>query len=399
MRPNPVIPIVLFAASDLAATAAVPDAVAELGRALFEDGRLSIDGTVSCATCHDPARSFADGAPESKGVLGVVVGRNTPTLWGLDTVDSFPIEGRAGHGVPSVRSATLAERCIAPIENPLEMALVVDTAVRRLNEDLAMRDRFSLAFGAPHGGATRDRMGEALAAYVRTLKSPTSPYSRALDGDESALTVDERAGLSIFETRGQCASCHSGPGLTDGRMHIVTPADERGHPRESRKARSKNIRKMRAATRAAKKRDVDHDLQLQLTRSIQSGGYGGTIQPRPDMQTLTLWDVSRTGPYFRDGSVPDLEEAVRTHVRRLRESGPEAKEREATLRSLAASRETANQAPQFVLGALALPESLTPAEPEDRPRVPAQLTDAEIEYLMHFLRSLSPREHDPVAKG
>lgn len=161
------------------------------GRQLFFDGRLSRDGSVSCASCHDPARAFTDGRPVSIGIGGVRGRRNAPALLNLAYARVLFWDGRA---------MTLEHLVRMPIELPHEMDLPVATAAERVG--LSPRD-----------------LALALAAYVRSILAGGSRVDRFVAGDRSALSAEEQAGLDVFRGKGNCTACHVGPTLSDGLIH------------------------------------------------------------------------------------------------------------------------------------------------------------------------------------
>lgn len=167
------------------------EASIEQGRQLFFDKRLSRDGSVSCATCHDPARAFSDGRPVAVGVFGRKGHRNSPALVNRVYGRSFFWDGR----IP-----TLEQQVLKPIEDPNEMDLSLDKAASRVR--LSTRE-----------------MSHALSSFIRSLLSGDSPYDRFLNGDTSALTPAQQNGLRIFRGKGNCTSCHIGPNLTDEQLH------------------------------------------------------------------------------------------------------------------------------------------------------------------------------------
>lgn len=164
---------------------------ATLGKRLFFDKRLSRDGTIACASCHDPAHAFADLRPRALGVGGQQADRRSPRIANRAWGRSFFWDGRA---------ATLEEQVLQPIANPKEMALDPQAAADR-------------------AGVTLPVMRDALATYVRTILAGDSPYDRYVAGDREALSPVEREGLRLFRGKGRCASCHVGPNLTDELLH------------------------------------------------------------------------------------------------------------------------------------------------------------------------------------
>lgn len=225
------------------------------GRQLFSDTRLSRDGAVSCATCHDPARAFSTPDPVTPGVFGRKGARNAPTLVNLAWASSFFWDGRA---------FSLEEQVLKPIADPNEMDLDPAEAAGRV-------------------GLTRDELGRRLASYVRSLLSGNSRYDRYMNGDRTALTEEEQRGLRLFTGRGMCLSCHDGPHLSDGRAHNTglawQPADER------------------AGTPG---RFLDRGAEAISGRATEVGAF----------KTPTLREVARTAPYMHDGSLATLEEVV-----------------------------------------------------------------------------------------
>jgi cytochrome c peroxidase len=184
-----------------------------LGRRLFFDSLLSRDGRVSCATCHEPDKAFSDGRRVATGIEGRAGTRNVPSLVNV------------GHGGPLFwdgRAATLEEQALAPIENPQEMGMPLDGLVAKLNASGTYRESFRAAFD---GAATAERVGQALAAFQRTLVSTDTPLDRYLRGDSAALPPRAFRGMRLFYGQARCAACHSGPNLSDGQFHNIGTAD------------------------------------------------------------------------------------------------------------------------------------------------------------------------------
>jgi cytochrome c peroxidase len=164
---------------------------ARLGRRLFFDKRLSRDGTVACASCHQPENAFADARPVALGIGGQKGTRRTPRLANRAYGRAFFWDGRA---------ATLEEQVGGPIASPVEMGLPVDEAGARV-------------------GLSESELRRALATYLRTILSGDSPYDRYVAGDREALTAEARAGLQLFRGKAGCVTCHLGTNLTDERYH------------------------------------------------------------------------------------------------------------------------------------------------------------------------------------
>jgi len=179
----------------------------ELGKRLFQDTRLSSDGTLSCAACHQQERAFADMRRFSMGVEGRVGSRNAPALYNLAWQDHFFWDGRA---------ATLREQVLMPIQDKNEMNETLPRMVAKLEADAAYREAFTKAFGTP--GITSERVALALEQFLLTLVSQESRFDRAAR-KATQLTEAEKRGLQLFVTefdparglRGaDCFHCHGG---------------------------------------------------------------------------------------------------------------------------------------------------------------------------------------------
>jgi len=235
-----------------------------LGEALFHDPRLSIDGSLACASCHVRDKGFADGKALGRGVPGRELKRHTPTLWNLAWASPVFWDGRA---------RSLEEQVAGPIESPDEMALPLSQLVARLRADPAMVRAFGDAFpDAPEIDAAN--LAKAIATYERTLVSPMTRFDRWVAGDEGALTKTEVDGFALFTGKAKCVNCHSGFAFTDYAFHdIGLPGDDRGRG---------------AVLRLAA---VDHAFK-----------------------TPGLREIGRSAPYMHDGSLATLDDVLRHYV-------------------------------------------------------------------------------------
>lgn len=249
----------------------------ELGRRLFFDTSLSRDGTLSCASCHDlDAHGGADGRATAVGIDGQVGSRNTPTVWNAAFQARLFWDGRA---------RSLEEQALGPIANPIEMGADLGEVVARLAASETWRADFARAFGAEAAVDERN-LARALAAYERTLITPDAPFDRFLRGDTGALNAQQIRGMSLFETVG-CINCHAGPGFS--RASLLAP--------EGGSSALRLFPSLMAPIIA--KYDLTAD------RGAAKGGDRGL------WRVPSLRNVALTGPYFHNGSVDDLAEAVR----------------------------------------------------------------------------------------
>ena len=181
---------------------ATSDRVA-LGRALFFETALSDDGTVTCASCHDPAIAFTDGRVRSASRSGTRSLRNAPTIInaGLQ-VGSFY----------DLRTTYLEDQISDVVRNPEEMHGSIDAAAVRLSRDSSYRRRFTSAFPDDRDSAMQGRnIRFAIAAYIRSLQALNSRVDRALRGETAVLSVVERQGMNLFMGKAKCGTCHFAP--------------------------------------------------------------------------------------------------------------------------------------------------------------------------------------------
>ncbi|MFQ5700982.1 MAG: cytochrome-c peroxidase [Acidobacteriota bacterium] len=181
-----------------------------LGRWLFFDGRLSADGTVSCASCHRPGQAFSEPTPHSTGVGGAQGGRKAPTVintaWPL--YDVYFWDGRAH---------SLQEQAKGPMINPVEMANTHERVVATLQGLAGYRKAFKEVYGDE--AIDIDRVVDAIAAYEATRLSGDSPWDRFQAGDKAALTPRQKEGNDLFFGKAECAQCHLGWNFTDSMFH------------------------------------------------------------------------------------------------------------------------------------------------------------------------------------
>src|ERR1700751_1527081 len=169
-----------------------------LGQKLFFESRLSGNGSVACATCHDPERAFTDGRPVSVGIDGRVGQRNAPTV--LNALYNK-------HQFWDGRVPTLEQQAALPITNPFEMGSVsISDGVSRIASDKDYQTRFIQAFGR---GVNEQDMLSAIAAYERTLASFDSPFDHFIAGEANTISDSAKRGWELFNTKARCHLCHA----------------------------------------------------------------------------------------------------------------------------------------------------------------------------------------------
>jgi cytochrome c peroxidase len=172
----------------------------DLGRALFFDPVLSRDGTLACATCHDPAHGFADPRGFSRGIDGNELARDTPSVANLAATTALFRDGRAG---------SLEGQAIEPLLAPAEMAADATRLCDTLGANAAHRELFERAFGDAE--VSLPRIARALAAYERTLIVRDTPYDRWAAGDRDAMSASAQRGFALFVGKADRAECHPAP--------------------------------------------------------------------------------------------------------------------------------------------------------------------------------------------
>ena len=273
-----------------------PAGAAALGRRLFHDRALSADGTVSCASCHQPDHAFGDPRPVSRGVYRRLGTRHAPSLLDLPVYRVFSWDGRA---------TTLAAQIHFPFQTPDEMGQgTPQSVVARVRQQARLRRAFHRLDG-PSPLRSQD-LDAALGAYLRTLGRAPIPLDRYLGGDRAALSPVAQAGLRLFRGRAHCATCHrigrrSAP-LTDNRFHTAAEGLSTLGPdlgaRTQALAREPLAIRLRQAAKDAK--------------TAALGRYVVTLNPRDigRFRTPSLRTVAHSGPYLHDGSVPTLRAAM-----------------------------------------------------------------------------------------
>ncbi len=265
-------------APEPAGNPSTPEKIA-LGARLFADPMLSRDGTVACMTCHDIKHGGgADGRQFSRGIGGQLGGRNAPTVFNAAFQASQFWDARAH---------SLEEQALGPIANPVEMGSTdLNAVVDRIKANPSYAEAFAAAFGA--GEPIRiERVAQAIAAYERTLITPDAPYDRFVRGDQAALTPQQVRGMAMFESA-RCTDCHAGPNFSSA--SFLTP--DRGG----------------IGLRLFPAQPSPYDAKYSLT--VDAGARAKGASPGL-WRVPSLRNVALTAPYFHNGSVSDLTEAVR----------------------------------------------------------------------------------------
>ena len=242
----------------------------ELGKMLFFDPRLSGDGNMSCASCHNPMFGWSDGLPTAKGFQSMTLARATPTV-----VNTAYNELQMWDG----RKKSLEEQAMGPMEAKVEMNMDLG----RLFKWLAANDTYKALFEKAYPGEKvgPQTVSKAIASFERTVISNSSPFDRWVRGDADAMTESQVRGFEVFlaEDKGDCAGCHSAPNFTDDGFHNIG-----------------------LASWGIENPDVGRFAEKPI--GLMKGAF----------KTPTLRDIALTAPYFHDGSSTTLMDVVEHYV-------------------------------------------------------------------------------------
>ncbi|MCP4248273.1 MAG: cytochrome-c peroxidase [bacterium] len=245
-----------------------------LGRWLFFDTRLSADGTISCATCHQPEHAFSEPTPVSTGIRGQKGNRKAPSFvnqaWTL-----YP------HFFWDGRVASLEEQALGPVANPIEMGNTLEAMISTLRSIKSYPRYFQEAFGSPE--ITEERVAKAIADYERTRMSGDSPWDRwRKNRDEKAVSDQVKKGHELFHGKAACNQCHLGQNLTDTRFHNL---------------------------------GVGWDAKTKKFADIGRYEVSKKDEDRGAFKTPGLRDLTKRGPWMHDGSHKTLLEVVEFYNR------------------------------------------------------------------------------------
>ncbi|MCJ8154390.1 cytochrome-c peroxidase [Chryseobacterium sp. SSA4.19] len=236
-----------------------------LGKTLFFDPRLSKSDQIACASCHDPELAWSDNRTFSFGHNRQPGTRNAMTILNVAYAKSLFWDGR---------SNSLEQQSEMPIQDEKEMGGHIDIAADKIAKIKSYGVLFENAFGDRK--VTKDRISKSIAAFERTVKSTPSKFDQFIDGKSALYTDDEIMGLHLFRTKAQCINCHNSGYFSNNRFENIGTSllGEKGE-----------------------------DLgRFRVTKNPEDAGR---------FRVPGLREVSRTGPYFHNGSMADLSEVIR----------------------------------------------------------------------------------------
>ncbi len=238
----------------------------DLGKMLYFDPRLSGNGTISCATCHNPMLGWSDGLPKGIGINGSRLGRASPVV--TNTAYNY-IQMWDG------RKRDLEDQATGPMETAAEMHTDFEATIRFLNNNKGYKKAFSKAY--PGEKISKKTIAKAIASFERTVISNNSPFDRWVKGDKNAMTAQQINGFKLFvdPKKGNCEICHSAPNFVDDGFHNI----------------------------GVKGDDVGRYAQRKV--KILKGAF----------KTPTLRDITLSAPYFHNGTAKTLKEVMEHYNR------------------------------------------------------------------------------------
>ena len=260
--------------------------------------KLSADGTVSCATCHDVTRGFSDQQPTSEGIGGQFGTKNSPTVMNITLLHVMFWDGR---------SPTIDHQAMQPIINPVEMGMEDNEAViiAGIKDDPEYQKMFREAYDRE---VNFQDIGRAIATFERTLHFLDSPFRRYMNGDKNAMSSDAVEGWKLFNREGRCTACHhispSNPLGTDNKFHNIGIG-----------VTHRDFQKLAAEAMLILQNDSSEGRLDELALASEYGELGRfTVTHLTHdigaFRTPMLLNVGITGPYMHDGSLKTLWDVI-----------------------------------------------------------------------------------------
>ncbi len=262
-----------------------------LGQRLFNDSRLSADGTISCASCHQENKAFTDGLKTAKGIKGLTGTRNAPTVMNAAFYQSFFVDGRA---------KSLEEQALGPLTNPIEHGLKDAQAIINIvKADENYRRDFKKVFN--RNEITITQITQAIASFERTLIGGNSNFDQYYFGrDRTKLSQSAARGLRIFRRKGNCANCHeiswNNARFTDNRFYNIGVGSKQ----------------LKSHFPMLKQGKLPISVNLTALQKSELGRYQVTkiVSDIGKFKTPTLRNIALTAPYMHDGSLKTLKEVI-----------------------------------------------------------------------------------------
>lgn len=252
----------------------------ELGKMLFFDPRLSMDGTISCNSCHNVMSHGGDGRPLGAGIHGQRGGRGSPTVWNSAFMTVQFWDGRA----PS-----LEEQAKGPVTNSVEMGMTShDLVIERVRQIPGYIAAFKKAFPKDKDPVHTNNLVKAIASYERTLITPNAPFDKYIKGNKKAMNAQAIRGMKLVQEIG-CTSCHAGENFA-GEGFKMGEGNYQPFPQIP---------------------GSKYDKMYEITKDLGRFEVTKKAEDKNHWRVPTWRNVALTAPYFHNGKVKTLDEAVR----------------------------------------------------------------------------------------
>jgi cytochrome c peroxidase len=269
----------------------------ELGQVLFNDKRLSADGTINCASCHHPEKAFTDGLPVAQGIKKQKGTRNAPTIVNSAFYNSFFHDGRA---------SSLEEQALGPFLNPIEHGLEDESKIIDLvKHDANYVEKFKQVYGVSQDDISISDVAKAIASYERTIVNGNSLFDQYFYARNRSVLLESAArGSRIFKRKGNCSNCHEmnwkSALFTDQNFYNIGVGFDRVEP---------VVDKVLSELRKGAHPD---DLNLTDAQRSELGRFSVTrvIADIGKFKTPGLRNIALTAPYMHDGSLETLEDVI-----------------------------------------------------------------------------------------
>lgn len=271
--------------------------MAELGRYLFFDNRISGDWGTSCASCHDPEKGWADGAPLSRGYTSVEYFRNAPTLLNVKYRARFTWDGR----LDGSDLGTLVRDMVTEAHFMNADGRIVQERLKQVPEYVAMWEKIFGKGADPYG----PRMFNVIAEYVKTIESKNAPIDRLLKGDAAALSAPAQQGYALFRGKAGCIACHNGPLASDGQLHRLGVSENPVIAKEP----------LRMITMLRHYATLGMPNYMNVRTDVGAFAVTKDTHDTGKFVTPSLRDLKYTAPYMHNGVFTTLDEVVEFYAK------------------------------------------------------------------------------------
>lgn len=268
----------------------INQAMADMGKYLFFDVRLSGDAAISCASCHDPKKGWTDGQELGKAYPASENFRNTPTILNATLKSRFHWDGR----LDGSDAGTL-------VRDQITEAVFMNMDGRLMQERLKQVPEYNEMWRKFRKDDINGmRVFNVVGEFMKTVTSKNVPFDKFKKGDESALNAEQKEGYALFKGKANCVSCHNGPVGSDGKLHKTGVPEHPGVWNEP----------LRAITML--RHYSTNGMPNYMKARTDVGSYAITKEPQDigKFNTPSIRDLKYTAPYMHNGTMKTLDEVV-----------------------------------------------------------------------------------------